>query len=130
MTYLVNRKKSAAFSAAIFLFALQQSQTLHSEEQLRINQDEVKQEAKEMNTLCQDVGSSINLQITNQDDNHHTIKLTSNTSNQFTTSINKNAQVNLSLSKEQFPIKIITSSSNKITTFIIDKNCKISSSPH
>ncbi|QFI38194.1 hypothetical protein FR932_10220 [Moritella marina ATCC 15381] len=127
MTYLVNRKKSAAFSAAIFLFALQLPQTLHSKEQLRIKPNDIKREAKEMNILCQNVGNSIHLVIINQDDNYHTINLTSKTSNQFTTSIDKNSQVNLSLSKEQFPIKIITSSSNKTTVFMIDKDCKISS---
>jgi hypothetical protein len=127
VTDLVNRKKSAAFSAAIFLFALLHSQMVHSEEHLGMKQDEMTSEAKEMKIICQDIGSSINLQITNQDDNKHAIKLISNTNNQFTTNINKNSQVNLSFSKEQFPIKILTSSFNKTSVFIIDKHCRISS---
>jgi hypothetical protein len=127
VTYLVNRKKSAAFSAAIFLFALQLPQALYSKEQLRIKPNDIKREAKEMNMLCQNVGNSIHLVIINQDDNYHTINLTSNTSNQFTANIDKNSQVNLSLSKEHFPIRIITSSSNKTTVFMIDKDGIISS---
>jgi len=127
MTYSVNSKKSAAFNAAIFLFALLHSQTVHSEEHLGMKQDEIKPEAKEMNIFCQDIGSSINLQITNQGDNKHAIKLTSNANNQLTTSINKNSQVKLSFSKEQFPIKLITSSANKTTIFMIDRGCAISS---
>lgn len=127
VTYSIKHKKSAALSAAIFLLELMHSPRLHSEERPAAKQAGMKLEVKEMNILCQDIGNSINLLINNQDDNKHVIKLTSNTNNQFNTSINKNSQVKLSFSKEQFPIKIVASSAAQTTTFIIDKHCHISS---
>lgn len=108
---------SGLIFALIWLLGLLYSQNLKGEEQGNLIMD----------INCQNAQGMINLQITNQSEIKHLIKLTSANQSQFTTSINKYSQANLKFSKEQLPLKINSSYLDKTEYFVIDKNCKITS---